>query len=205
MLCQSFILGRKYGFSSQNFLFVYLFVTFLIEGFSFIMDKINENIIIGLPYNLYLIFVLSFFYLYYADQLPAVFKTLSGLFLAVSLLYIGIFTEFLGSAFDENIAVAVMLFLIVHAVIWFYCKLNSADEESILDNPCFWISSGLLLWGTFGIFRCLPMYYFYHTDQEFSDFIKANFTGVNIIFYTLIFISLHKYEHISKRRIAGDC
>ncbi len=169
------------------------------------MDKINENIIIGLPYNLYLIFVLSFFYLYYADQLPVVFKTLSGLFLAVSLLYIGIFTEFLGSVFDESIAVAVMLFLIVHAVIWFYCKLNAADEERIIDHPCFWISSGLLLWGTFGIFRCLPMYYFYHTDQEFSDFIKANFNGVNIIFYTLIFISLHKYEHISKRRIAGDC
>ncbi|WP_343663500.1 hypothetical protein [Chryseobacterium mucoviscidosis] len=200
VLIKSFILGKQNGFCTQNNLFFYLFVTVLVEGYSFVVDKIDESILIGLQYNLYLIFVTVFFYFFYSKSFYSkISKALSKILLLICLLFIIFFTKFLGLDFDEKIAIAVMLFLIIHSIIWYCNKLFSVNDDEIFNDPNFWISSGLLLWSCFGIFRCLPMYYFYNNDKEFSNFIKSNFDVVNIILYLSIFISLSKYEHNFKR------
>lgn len=202
---KSFILGRKYGFSIQNNLFIYLLVTVVVESYSFVINIIDENIMIGLQYNLYLIFVAIFFYCSYKKSLPTkILKTLSGISFLISFTFILFYTKFLGLDFDEKIAISVMLFLIFHSILWYYNKILTADETRIFDDPNFWVSSGLLIWGSFGIFRCLPMYYFYYNDKEFSDFLKSNFDLVNIVFYIMLFISLSKYDYNFKGRIAAD-
>ncbi|BEV05641.1 MULTISPECIES: hypothetical protein [Chryseobacterium] len=204
-MIKSFILGEKNGFSTQNNLFFYLFVTVLVEGYSFVVDKIDESILIGLQYNLYLMFVTVFFYFFYSKSFYSkIPKALSKISLLICQLFIIFFTKFLGLDFDEKIAIAAMLFLIVHSIIWYCNKLFSVDDDKIFNDPNFWISSGLLLWSCFGIFRCLPMYYFYNHDKEFSNFIKSNFDVVNIILYLLIFISLFKYEYNFKRRTSSN-
>lgn len=204
-MIKSFILGEKNGFSTQNNLFFYLFVTVLVEGYSFVVDKIDESILIGLQYNLYLMFVIVFFYFFYSKSFYSkIPKALSKISLLICQLFIIFFTKFLGLDFDEKIAIAAMLFLIVHSIIWYCNKLFSVDDDKIFNDPNFWISSGLLLWSCFGIFRCLPMYYFYNHDKEFSNFIKSNFDVVNIILYLLIFISLFKYEYNFKRRTSSN-
>lgn len=196
-------MGRKQGFSTQNNLFTYILITVLVEEYSFILDKIDKNILIGLQYNLYLIFVVIFFYFFYHKNFNNNFvKTLSNILLSLSIIFILFFTGFLGLDFDEKIAVASMLFLISHSILWYYNKIITVNENKILNDPNFWISSGFLLWSCFGIFRCIPMYYFYYNDKGFSDFIKSNFDIVNIILYSMIFISLLKYEYNFKRRIA---
>ena len=205
VLIKSFILGEKNSFSTQNNLFFYLFITVLVEGYSFVVDKIDESILIGLQYNLYLIFVTIFFYFFYSKSFYSkIPKALSKILLLICLLFIIFFTKFLGLDFDEKIAIAVMLFLIGHSIIWYCNKLFSVNDDEIFNDPNFWISSGLLLWSCFGIFRCLPMYYFYNHDKEFSNFIKSNFDVVNIILYLLIFISLFKYEYNFKRRTSSN-
>lgn len=202
---KSFILGKKDSFSAQNNLFIYLLVTVVTEGYSFMIDKIDENILIGLNYNLYLIFVSFFFYYFYSKILHNnVLKTFSIVSFLLCLIYILFFTKFLGFDFDEKIAIIVMLFLICNSIFWYCNKILTVNENKILNDPTFWISSGLLLWSCFGIFRCLPMYYFYYNDKEFSDFIKSNFDIVNIILYSMIFISLLKYEHNFKRGITRN-
>lgn len=196
---------KKNGFSAQNNLFFYLFATVLVEVYSFVVDKINESILIGLQYNLYLMFVTVFFYYFYSKSFYSkIPKVLSKISLLICLLFILFFTKFLGLDFDEKIAIAVMLFLIVHSIIWYCNKLFSVNDDKIFNDPNFWVSSGLLLWSCFGIFRCLPMYYFYNHDKEFSNFIKSNFDVVNIILYLLIFISLFKYEYNFKRRTSSN-
>lgn len=202
---KSFILGRKYGLSAQNNLLIYLLVTVIVEVYSFIIDKIDKNILIGLQYNLYLIFVSIFFYSFYSKILyKKVLKTLSKISLLLCLVFIIFFTKFLGLDFDEKVAIAVMLFLICHSILWYSNKILTVDDTKIFNDPNFWISSGLLIWSCFGIFRCLPMYYFYYNDKEFSDFIKSNFDAVNILLYLMFYISLYKYEYNFKRRIASD-
>lgn len=203
VLYKSFILGRKYGFSVQNNLFIYLLLTVIVETYSFIIDKIDENIIIGLQYNLYLPLICIFFYYFYSKSFHIeIIKTLSKISFLLCLAFIIFLTNFSGLDFDEKIAIAVMLFLICQSILWYSNKILTANEAKILNDPNFWISSGLLLWSCFGIFRCLPMYYFYYNDEEFSDFIKSNFDIVNIVFYSMIFISLLKYEYNFKRGIA---
>ena len=202
---KSFILGRKYGSSAQNNLLIYLLVTVIVEVYTFVIDKIDENIPVGLQYNLYLIFVSIFFYFFYSKILyKKVLKTLSKISLLLCLVFIIFFTKFLGLDFDEKIAIAVMLFLIFHSILWYSNKILIVDDTEIFNDPNFWISSGLLIWSCFGIFRCLPMYYFYYNDKEFSDFIKSNFDAVNILLYLMFYISLYKYEYNFKARITSD-
>lgn len=202
---KSLILGRKYGSSAQKNLLIYLLVTVIVEVYSFIIDKIDEKILIGLQYNLYLIFVSIFFYCFYSKILyKKVLKILSKISTLICLVFIIFFTKFLGIDFDEKIAIAVMLFLICHSILWYSNKILTVDDTKIFDDPNFWISSGLLIWSCFGIFRCLPMYYFYYNDKEFSDFIKSNFNAVNIVLYLMFYISLYKYEYNFKRRISSD-
>lgn len=201
---KAFILGRKYGFSSQNNIFFYLLITVFVESFSFIVDYLDKNTIVGIQYNLYLIFVLFFFYFYYSHIISASFKIISKVILIIFLIFILLFTKIAGLHFDEKIAVIVMLFLISHSIIWFCNKILTVNEDKIFSDPNFWISSGFLIWACFGIFRCLPMYYFYETDKEFLSFIKTNFNIVNIILYILIFISLLKYERLSKSRATSN-
>lgn len=205
VLFKSFILGRKYGSSAQNYLLIYLLVTIIVEVYTFVIDKIDENILVGLQYNLYLIFVSIFFYSFYSKILyKKVLKTLSKISLLLCLVFIIFFTKFLGLDFDEKIAIAVMLFLIFHSILWYSNKILTVDDTKIFNDPSFWISSGVLIWSCFGIFRCLPMYYFYYNDKEFSDFIKSNFDAVNILLYLMFYISLYKYEYNFKARIASD-
>lgn len=202
---KSFILGRKYSFSAQNNLFIYLLVTVLIEVYSLIIDKIDENILVGLQYNLYLIFVTVFFYIFYSKILQkTALKMISKIILFISMILILFFTEFWGLYFDEKLAIIVMLFMISHSILWYCNKILIVDETKIYHDPNFWISSGFLLWSCFAIFRCLPMYYFYYNDREFSTFIKSNFDIINIVLYTMLYISLFKYEYNSRNGITSN-
>lgn len=67
-LLKSIVLVRKFSLSSQNFLFIYLLVTFLVELFSWIILLIDKDSKFSFQYIVYCIFCILFFWLYYSRQ-----------------------------------------------------------------------------------------------------------------------------------------
>ncbi len=107
---KSYNLSRKLTFSTQNYLLIYLSVSLFIEVISFSLYVISPNSKNGLLYNLYNIFSISFFHLYFSKILKYNFKKLSFLITIISTLYILFFTSFLSIDFDKNIGITLLLF-----------------------------------------------------------------------------------------------
>ncbi|WP_143736260.1 hypothetical protein [Moheibacter sediminis] len=110
--------------------------------------------------------------------------------------YLVIFTKVSGFIFDYRIVIAATLFSILNTLLWFYQKINSNDTQKITEDPSFWISTGLLLWSVFSIFRIVPMFLLSNIDEEFHEFLRMVMYIVNIIMYGMFYIALLKYEKI---------
>lgn len=191
---KSFILGRKYFFSTQNYLFVYLLITCINEWVSFIRNCINSNVKVGLQYNLYFIFCILFFSFYFNRNFANIIKKISSISTIISVGFLIIYTNFFDEDFDKNIGIAVTLFYIINSLLWFYQKISFFDEHKITDDPVFWISVALLMWSCFFIFRVTPMFFFAKHDNEFLQFLKIGQNVINIGMYSMFYISLIKYE-----------
>ena len=193
---KSFILGRKYFFSTQNYLFVYLLITCINEWVSFIRNCINPNVKVGLQYNLYFIFSILFFSFYSNKNFTNTLKKISSVSTILSVGFVIIYTNFSGEDFDKNIGITVTLFYILNSLLWFYQKISFFDEHKITDDPAFWVFTALLMWSCFFIFRVTPMFFFAKTDNEFLKFLKIGQNIINILMYFMFYISLRKYEKI---------
>lgn len=82
-----------------------------------------------------------------------------------------------------------VLFIFV-SISWFIYKLKNVDDKSIAENFLFWISSGILIWSVFFIFRAIPMYFLQRNDSQLLSFLTMTFSIVNIIVYLLFLIGL---------------
>ncbi|KMQ68130.1 hypothetical protein ACM39_09765 [Chryseobacterium sp. FH2] len=193
-LIKSFFLGRKYSFSAQNYLFVYLLITVVNEWISFIRNKFDPNVKVGLQYNFYFIFCVVFFYFFYSKVFKNLLNKISLLSALLSLGYIVLSTNFLSDDFDKRIGITITLFYIINSMLWFYHKIIAFDEYKITDDPVFWISTALLMWSCFFIFRVTPMFFFDATDKGFLQFLRTSQNVVNIFMYIMFYISLMKYE-----------
>jgi len=196
-ILKSFILGRKYSFSAQNYLFIYLLITFINECVSFIRNIINPNVKVGLQYNLYFIFCILFFSFYFLQLFSGTAKRILLVTAISSLGYILIQTNFSGEDFDHKIGITITLFYIVISLLWFYYKISFFNERKITDDPTFWISTALLMWSCFFLFRVTPMFYFAKEDREFLNFLKLGQNFINMGMYVMFYISLIKYKKIS--------
>lgn len=197
-LIKSLILGRKYSFSIQNFLIVYLLVTTINEWVSFVRNLYNSDVKVGLQYNLYFVFCIHFFFFFYRNVLLNKLKIISFIISISSLVYIIIFTYFLREDFDKKIGIIVALFYIINSLIWFYQKISLFDNEKITDDPNFWISTALLMWSCFFIFRVTPMFFLDKNDNDFLQVLKTIQNLINIIMYILFFVALIKYNRKAK-------
>ncbi|SEM55557.1 hypothetical protein SAMN05421856_104157 [Chryseobacterium taichungense] len=196
-LIQSYISGRKYSFSAQNYLFLYLLITFTNECISFVRNIINPNVKVGLQYNVYFVFCILFFTFYFFKLFSKIIKKVLIVISIFSLGYIFSTTNFLSQDFDHKIGITVTLFYIVISLLWFYHKITFFDERKISDDPAFWISTALMMWSCFFLFRVTPMFYFAKEDEEFLKFLKLGQNIINIGMYIMFYISLLKYKSLS--------
>lgn len=194
---KSFILGRKFNLSAQNYLLIYLCTTLVVELLSFSSYILNPNSKNGLLYSLYNIFSIVFFRIYFSEILNKNIRRISFIITAISLLYIFFFTRFTDSDFDKKIGITLLSFYIIHSLLWFYQKMKFFDKYKITDDPTFWISTALLMWSCFFVFRVTPMFYFAKEDQEFLNFLRYGQNIINIIMYAMFYISLLKYEKLN--------
>lgn len=192
--------GLKIGFKNQHFLFLSLFITFLIDV---ILQA--EIILNNLPsfngtyYKFYLIFCINFFAVFYAyifqKKRRIVLIALSVL-LNLSLIFTVDFTD---PFFENHLGVSLPVFYILLALMWFQHKLTQNAEEKITDNPYFWVSSGLLIWGGFFLFRIIPAKYLFENDPAFNQFLKSMNFMVGSIMYLLFFVALLKFKKQIKK------
>lgn len=197
IIIKAYILGRRYSFSAQNYLFLYLFITFFNESVSFIINIIDPNLKVGLQYNLYFIFCILYFSIYFFKLFSGILKILLVMTALGSLAYIFMNTNFSGDEFDNKIGITITLFYIMISLLWFYHKISFFDQRKITDDPVFWVSTALLMWSCFFLFRVTPMFYFAKEDKEFLEFLKAGQNFINIGMYAMFYISLIQYKKIS--------
>lgn len=196
-LIYSYILGRRYSFSTQKYLFLYLLITFVNEFISFIRNIIDPDVKVGLQYNFYFIFCILYFSIYFLKLFSGISKILLVMATLGSLAYIFIITNFLGKEFDNKIGITITLFYITISLLWFYHKILFFDKGKITGDPAFWVSTGLLMWSCFFLFRVTPMFYFAKEDEEFLNFLKIGQNFINIGMYVMFYISLKQYKKIS--------
>lgn len=78
--------------------------------------------------------------------------------------------------YSINTGIVYCCFLILISMTWFYEKISyQNDDMPILQSQLFWISSSLLLWAVFYLFRMTPMYYIETRDEKFLYFLKYTF------------------------------
>lgn len=76
------------------------------------------------------------------------------------------------------------------SISWFMYKLKNVDDKSITENFLFWISSGVLIWSVFFIFRAIPMYFLQKYDSQLLSVLTITFSIVNVMIYLLFLIGL---------------
>jgi len=86
--------------------------------------------------------------------------------------------------------ISLPVLFIFNSVFWYLYKLKKVDESRITDDFLFWISSGLLIWSVFFIFRAIPMYFLQENDPRLLNFVISAFTIVNIVTYFLFLLGL---------------
>ena len=195
-LLKSIVLVRKFSLSSQNYLFVYLLITFLIELSSWVIILIKKDW--SFQYTVYCVFCIAFFWFYYTQSFQKKLRKkvhfVSGL-ISLSVLLFSFFSkEEIGSL----LIIALPIFYIVFSIFWFYQKIALPSESKITNDPNFWISTGLLLWSCFFIFRVVPRDFFNIEDQAFLELLREFLYAINCVMYLLFFKALIEYETIAK-------
>ena len=178
--------------SKQQFYFyIYLLFVILVDiipvNFPYLI-KFNRNILfVG-----YIFFSMAYFgIIYYKNIGNNSFKILN-IIILVSLIFLNICqsqkqdVETLG--FIPVISLPVLF--IFFSMSWYLFKLQNVNEKRITHSFLFWISSGLLIWSVFFIFRAIPMYFLQENDPRLLSFLITTFSVVNIITYLLFFIGL---------------
>ena len=189
---------RKYNLSSQNYLVIYLLVTFLVEVFSWIVLLIDKDSQWSFQYNFYCVFCIVFFWYYYSSLFDTSLKKKANILSVLLLIGVLVFPNFLGENLESKLIIALPLFYILYSMLWFYQKIAFPSKDKITDDPNFWISTALLFWSCFFIFRVIPRHLFDSRDKVFLILLRELLYIINCIMYLLFFKGLLKYERIAK-------
>lgn len=98
----------------------------------------------------------------------------------------------------NNIVIGVMISIlyIILSLYWMYKKINIDFNQIIYDDPKFWVSLGILLYGIMFIFRMIPLYYIREIDIKLAELSMNIEFAINSIIWLFYFISLRKHEKI---------
>lgn len=141
----------------------------------------------GALYNIYPVLSILFFSYYYYISLKSisyqsVFLVIASMMLTA--LVVSCFKYGLNN-FNITNAYVFAVFGISCSLLWFMNSIHYPDSEHIHEKHAFWVSAALLLWGTFSIFRIIPMYYFNDSDKAFLVILQYIFNVINIVTYVL--------------------
>lgn len=190
----SLVLAVRYGMKKQYFLCLYLLVTF---GFE-LNSKIN---LLRFPvintdwlYKSYILFCIVFFGIYYSRIFPKTYRNVAVILTLVALIAFVCIVDYSVRIFEPDLGILISVFYILLSLIWYFYALHHNLNQKITESPHFWISSALLLWGSFYIFRIYPAKYLHENAPSFHTTLKNINYLVATVMYVLMGIGLLKFN-----------
>ncbi len=184
--------GRK--LSSQDYFLLYLMANFFVDYFS----EINIISTRSIQYNYLNIFNIFYFVIFYFRHTKN--KNIAVALSIIVLIVIALDIElFYIDKYNLNIAITYCVINILQVLYWCSYKLNNINKSKITDDPIFWISTSILLWSCFFLFRIIPMYLLNEVDKPFLKLLKQILNIINIVCGGLFYIALHKYNLMNKK------
>lgn len=169
----------------KHYFWLYFTVTIIIE----LLVQCKVSFITSRIYNYLDLFCIGYFGFIFFRELKRDKIIKTGSILCIVLGIIGMF--FSKTHYSILTGFLYSIFLIFISLFWFYRKISDENRENnILKLAFFWISSSLLLWAIFYIFRMFPMYFFVVSDLEFSNMLKMIFQIATIVSYIIFFKGL---------------
>ncbi|MCE3077065.1 hypothetical protein [Chryseobacterium gwangjuense] len=169
----------------KHYFWLYFAVTIIIE----LLVQCKVSFITSRIYNYLDIFCIGYFGFIFFHELKRDEIIKIGSILCIVLGIIGML--FSKTHYSILTGFLYSIFLIFISLFWFYRKISDENRENnILKLVFFWISSSLLLWAIFYIFRMFPMYFFVVSDLEFSNMLKIIFQIATIVSYIIFFKGL---------------
>ncbi|WP_394665585.1 hypothetical protein [uncultured Chryseobacterium sp.] len=184
------ILKKK---KNKNNLYIYLIVTFLVEVLAIVLQEVLNVENTDFIYKIYGIFHIIFFGYYYMKEFPLNMQIFTKIVMFLSLIIIFFFSKLFSNVLDDRMITVIGFFGVTLSFEWLFVKLNSPDEKKIYEDTYFWITTGLLFWSGFFILRQLPRFFFIEKDGGFSQIMRTFFYLVNIVTYSLYYISFKFY------------
>lgn len=165
--------------------FLYFLITLLVEILVFKFPEFFSQ----KTYNLLDIFCVIFFYYLYSFSIKN--KKLLNILTIIIILLCTYFTATSTTSYSTQTGILYSLYVIIVSVFWLLESILIQNEEKkITEFQLFWVSSSLILWSIFYIFRMTPMYFFDNQDIQFLYTIKYAFQIATIISYLLFLKAL---------------
>lgn len=176
-----FCLGASFlnKISRQNLLYIYFLIVVIFEGGIFV--RILPRVI----YNSSPLLYLPFFTFYFLNQNNGNKKTIYSIGSIAFIICVYFYTYEGLENYSTRAGTAMSITYIVYSLLWFLTQIISPDENSLLKKQAFWISSSLLIWAVFFIFRSIPMYWLNIHDHDFLVQINFGFHIITIFSYLL--------------------
>lgn len=189
----SLFLRTQHSIIKHSWLWLYLLVTFGVEFSSRITILVFSDKSIDWIYNIYILFCILFFGFSYSRLFIKIYRSITVLLTIVA--FIVFFSTIKDSllVFNPNLGLLISVFYIIISLVWYFYSLNHSINAKITDNLYFWISTALILWGSFYIFRNYPAQYLYEKDPSFHTVLKNINYIVATIMYILMGIGLLKF------------
>lgn len=170
----------------QNCFWIYFLAVIFYELF-FKIKIINLKI-----YSTSAIFYSLFFLNVYLNELKKKEYSINIIKYIFSILIfgLGVLLMFEKSGYSINLGLIMTFTYISNSLVWFFTEFKRDSYIRIIDRQFFWISTSLLFWAIFFLFRLIPMYLFMEIDNEFLMLLNEVFQIVTIISYVVFFIGL---------------
>jgi|SRR5690606_27856446 hypothetical protein len=183
----------RYGFKKQFFLSIYLLITLVVEVNAIIHIKWFSTTNTYTLYQHYALFCIIFFGYYYYRIFPKTYRYLVLIILIIAFILSILMINF-GLILSFGLGMIVSIVYVLYALLWYHYGLNNNLDKKISDNPHFWISSGLLFWGSFYVLKAYPAEYLIDKDPSFHTVLKNINYIVATIMYVLIGVGLLKFN-----------
>lgn len=191
----SLFLAVRYGSKKQNFLWLYLLVTFGFELSSVVLLLLQfPTVNTDWVYKSYALFCIVFFGIYYSRIFLKTYRNVVVILTLTALIASACIADYTVQAFEPGLVVLISGFYILLPLLWYFYALHHNLNQKITENPHFWISAALLFWGSFYAFSFYPAQYLAGKDPAFHTVLKDVNYMVATVMYILMGIGLLKFN-----------
>lgn len=178
--------------NQNSYLFIYLCVVLSQECF-LKYQSFFQNYNYFYLYNLFDIFSIIFFTFFYFSHTR--YKLITGIGVTALVCY-SYFSNNIFISYFDNGGIISAICLLLFSLLDYTFILKNRTIIKITSIPFFWVSTALLLWSVFFLFRLIPRFLFQNIDHNFMEILRSFFQLINVITYALFFIALTKFEKI---------